>query len=57
MNTYITWCLGLVYQNELYQITILALLADLAEPFATISAFNKTSRQRSIREQMDRQRE
>jgi hypothetical protein len=43
MNTYVIWCLGLVYQNGLYQIAILDSLADLAKPFATISAFNKTS--------------
>jgi hypothetical protein len=57
MNTYVTWCFGLVYQNGLYQIMILALLADLAKPFATILAFNKTSQQHSIQGQMDRQRE
>jgi hypothetical protein len=54
MNTYVTWCLGSVYQNGLYQIVILALPADLAKPFATISAFNKTSQQCSIQGQMDR---
>jgi hypothetical protein len=57
VNTYITWCLGSVYQNGLYQIAIPDLLADLAEPSATISASNKTSRQHSIQGQMDRQRE
>jgi hypothetical protein len=57
MNTYVIWCPDLVYQNRLYRIAILALLAALAEPFATISAFNKTSRQRSIQEQMDKRRE
>jgi len=57
MNTYVTWCLGSVYQNGLYRIAILASLANLAEPFATISAFNKISQQRSTQGQMDRQKE
>jgi hypothetical protein len=57
MNTYVTWYLGLVYQNGLYQIAILTLLADLAKPFATISAFNKTSQQHSTQGWMDRQKE
>jgi hypothetical protein len=56
-NTYVTWYLGSVYQNGLYRIAILASLAALAEPFATISAFNKTSQQRSIQGQMDRWKE
>jgi hypothetical protein len=57
VNTYITWCLGSVYQNGLYQITILASPADLAKPFATISAFNKTSQQHSTQGQMDKWKE
>jgi hypothetical protein len=57
MNTYIIWCLGSVYQNRLYQITILASLAALAEPSATTLASNKTSRQHSIQGWMDRRKE
>jgi len=57
MNTYVTWCLGLLYQNRLYWIAILTSLADLAEPSATILAFSKTSQQHSTQGQMDRQKE